>query len=816
MRKLTLIFALLSIALSATAAPLWMRYPAISPDGQQIAFTYKGNIYVVAATGGLAKCITPAESYDVAPIWSPDSKSLAYASDRYGNYDIFTVSANGGASKRITTNSAKEYPHAFSPDGKQIYYEATIADAAQSALFPKSSLGELYAVSTNGGRPTRVLGTPAQGISFSKDGNAFLYHDRKGVEDEWRKHHTSSITRDIWHYDTASGKHTQLTDWAGEDRNPQFAEGDNVVYFLSERGGTFNVWSFPLATPSKTKQVTNLKTPPVRFLSMATNGTMCFGYNGEIYTMAKGGSPKKLVVEIIEEEPTAKTSLLSVSGGSYGTVSPDGKQIAFVSRGEVFVTSADYATTKQITSTPQSEISPSFAADNRTIAYASERNGKWNIYTATIHREEDPNFPNATLIDEKPLFKDNKIDRSYPAYSPDGKELAFVEDRCRLMVLNIESGKVRQITDGSKHYTTDGSMEFAWSPDSKWFALSYTGNRHEPYSDVGIVSAQGGEVHNLTNTGYFDYEPHWVMGGNAILFSSDRYGMRSHASWGSLNDVMIIYLNRKSLELSKMSKEEYEIYKEDEKKAKENAKKSDDKDSADKKDKEKKEEIEPITVELENIEDRIIRLTPNSGSLSSFTMNKDGDKLFYIISYEGRYDMWQKDLRSGENTVLHKSIGSGSLQWDKKMENLFLMGGSMKKLKGGTGAPAAIAVRGDMRLDSDAEREYMFDRVYRQEKQRFYTEDMHGVNWDAMRDNYARFLPHINNNYDFAEMLSEWLGELNVSHTGGRYTHPITTSDDQTADLGLIYDFNHTGDGLLVDGIGRWSFRPRLIKGCKG
>ncbi len=799
MRKLTLIFALLSIALSATAAPLWMRYPAISPDGQQIAFTYKGNIYVVAATGGLAKCITPAESYDVAPIWSPDSKSLAYASDRYGNYDIFTVSANGGASKRITTNSAKEYPHAFSPDGKQIYYEATIADAAQSALFPKSSLGELYAVSTNGGRPTRVLGTPAQGISFSKDGNAFLYHDRKGVEDEWRKHHTSSITRDIWHYDTASGKHTQLTDWAGEDRNPQFAEGDNVVYFLSERGGTFNVWSFPLATPSKAKQVTNFKTHPVRFLSMATNGTMCFGYNGEIYTMAKGGSPKKLVVEIIEEEPTAKTSLLSVSGGSYGTVSPDGKQIAFVSRGEVFVTSADYATTKQITSTPQSEISPSFAADNRTIAYASERNGKWNIYTATIHREEDPNFPNATLIDEKPLFKDNKIDRSYPAYSPDGKELAFVEDRCRLMVLNIESGKVRQITDGSKHYTTDGSMEFAWSPDSKWFALSYTGNRHEPYSDVGIVSAQGGEVHNLTNTGYFDYEPHWVMGGNAILFSSDRYGMRSHASWGSLNDVMIIYLNRKSLELSKMSKEEYEIYKEDEKKAKENAKKSDDKDSADKKDKEKKEEIEPITVELENIEDRIIRLTPNSGSLSSFTMNKDGDKLFYIISYEGRYDMWQKDLRSGENTVLHKSIGSGSLQWDKKMENLFLMGGSMKKLKGGTGAPAAIAVRGDMRLDRDAEREYMFDRVYRQEKQRFYTEDMHGVNWDAMRDNYARFLPHINNNYDFAEMLSEWLGELNVSHTGGRYTHPTTTSDDQTADLGLIYDFNHTGDGLLVD-----------------
>ena len=116
-------------------------------------------------------------------------------------------------------------------------------------------------------------------------------------------------------------------------------------------------------------------------------------------------------------------------------------------------------------------------------------------------------------------------------------------------------------------------MEFAWSPDSKWFALSYTGNRHDPYSDVGIVSAQGGEIVNLTNTGYFDYEPQWVLDGNALLFSSDRYGMRSHASWGSLNDVMIIYLNRKAYEIARMSKEEYEIYSEAEKKAKEAEKK---------------------------------------------------------------------------------------------------------------------------------------------------------------------------------------------------------------------------------------------------
>ncbi|MEE1235001.1 MAG: peptidase S41, partial [Bacteroidaceae bacterium] len=404
----------------------------------------------------------------------------------------------------------------------------------------------LYAVPVKGGRYEQVLATPAQFISFSEDGKTFLYQDRKGGENEWRKHHTSSITRDIWLYDTATGKHTQQTQWEGENRNPHFAKDGKSFYYLSEQGGTFNVWQMPIGKASEAKQVTSFKTHPVRFLSAADNGMLCFGYNGEIYTMQEKQQPKKLGIEIVSDDPTGKNNYFSVSSGSYGTVSPDGKMIATISRGELFVTAVDYPTTKRITQTAQSEVAPTFAADNRTIAYASERDGNWNIYTATVVRKDEPNLAYATLIEEKPLFKDNRIDRSYPQYSPDGKELAFVEGRCRLMVLDIKSGKVRQITDGSKHYSTTGYMDYSWSPDGKWFAVSYTGNQHDPYSDIGIVSAKGGEIHNLTNTGYFDESPQWVMGGNAIVFSTDRFGMRSHASWGSQNDIMIVYLNRKS------------------------------------------------------------------------------------------------------------------------------------------------------------------------------------------------------------------------------------------------------------------------------
>ena len=522
--------------------------------------------------------------------------------------------------------------------------------------------------------------------------------------------------------------------------------------------------------------------------------------NGEIYTKSATGSPKKVSINITDNSPADKTSILSVSGGSYSTVSPDGKQIAFVARGEVFVTSVEYTTTKQITSTPEGEASPTFGADNRTLTYASERNGYWNLYTAKIVRDDDPNFPNATLIEEKPLFKDDNIDRSHPQYSPDGKELAFVEGRCRLMVLNIESGKVRQITDGSQHYNTSGGISYQWSPDGKWFAISYTGNKHDPYSDIGLVSAQGGAITNLTNTGYFDSDPQWVLDGNALLFCTDRYGMRSHASWGSLEDVMIVFLNRKTYEEYRMSKEEYEIYKEAEKKQDEEAKKENKESKADNKKDDKKEEAkkDDIVIELDNIDERIVRLTPYSGSMSGYTLDKEGTSLYYIISYEGSYDMWQLNLRDRSNKIVQKGIGSGSFAWDKKRENMFLLGGSMRKFKGGTGSPTSISARCEMRLDREAEREYMFDRIYRQEKERFYHKDMHGVNWEAMCDNYARFLPHINNNFDFAEMTSELLGELNVSHTGCSYSRPGDSSADVTANLGVFYDFNRKGDGLLA------------------
>lgn len=806
MKKLLVCIAWGFTALTGYAAtPLWMRDVRISPDGTEIAFCYKGDIYKVPAQGGNATQLTTQASYECTPIWSPDGKQIAFASDRNGNFDVFIMPANGGTAQRLTTHSAAELPSAFTPDSKHVLFSAAIQDPATSALFPTGAMTELYQVPVTGGRTRQILGTPAEAVYYEPSGDFFLYQDRKGFEDEWRKHHTSSITRDVWMYRPKTGKHTNLTNREGEDRNPVLSPDGQTVYLLSERnGGTFNVYSFPLANPEAVKAVTSFKTHPVRFLSISGNGTLSYTYDGEIYTQQANGAPRKVAIDIVRDDQDKIADLNLSNGATSATVSPDGKQIAFVNRGEIFVTSADYATTKQITHTAAAEAGVTFAPDNRTLAYASERNGNWQLYLARIARKEEQNFPNATLIEEEVLLPSTTVERTYPQFSPDGKELAFIEDRNRLMVVDLETKKVRQVTDGSTWYSTGGGFDYEWAPDGKWFTLRFIGNRHDPYSDIGLVSAQGnGEIINLTNSGYMSGSPRWVLDGNAILFNTERYGMRAHASWGSQEDAMLVFLNQDAFDKFRLSKEDYELQKEleaeqnkDKDKANADTKKDKKKD-ANKQDK-KDEKVKDIVVELKGIEDRIVRLTPNSSDLGSTIISKDGETLYYLAAFEGGFDLWKMNLRKKETKLLHKmNAGWATMEMDKEGKNLFVLGSNnMQKMDLASETLKPIAYKAEMKLNLAAEREYMFDHVYRQQQKRFYNTNMHGVDWDAMTTAYRKFLPHVNNNYDFAELLSEWLGELNVSHTGGRF-YPSLKSD-ATASLGVLADWNHKGKGVLI------------------
>lgn len=801
-----ILFALLgTMSLAAGAVtPMWMRYAAISPNGQEIAFCYKGDIYKVPATGGTATQLTSNDRYELNPVWSPEGRYIAFASNRYGNNDIFIMPAAGGAPTRLTSNSASELPWAFSTDGKYVYFSAAIQDPATSALFPSGRMTELYKVPVEGGRTTQVIGTPAEEITWDKKGKFFVYQDQKGMEDPLRKHHTSSVTRDLWRYDTATKKHTNLTSHAGEDRSPVLSADGQTMFFLSERdGGSMNVYSMPVQAGAAVKALTNFKTHPVRFLSIADNGTLCYTYDGEIYTQTAGGKPQKVKINLFHDDSEQILRSTMTRGATSAVVSPDGKQVAFIVRGEVFVTSVEYATTKRITNTPQAESGLTWGSDNRTLVYASERNGNWQLVKATIDRKEDLNFPNATTITEEILLPSTTVERMAPDISPDGKLLAFIEDRTKLMVMDLKSKKTRQVTDGSTWYETNGGFDYSWSPDSKWFAINFIGNRRDPYTDVGIVSVDGGPITNITASGYFSESPKWVMDGNAIMFTSNRYGMRSHASWGSQDDVLLCFVNQDAYDKYRLSKEDYELVKELEKEQKKEAEKAKEKNAKkdakkDAKADEKKEEPKNVNVELDGISDRIVRLTPNSSAIASAMLSADGENLYYLSKFEGDYDLWKLDLRKKSTKLINKLNASwADIQRDKDGKNLFILGsGTMQKLAAGDKL-TSINYRAELRMDLAAEREAMLEHVRRQIDKRFYNLNYHGVKWDQMVDAYKKFLPHINNNYDYANLLSELLGELNVSHTGGGYRP--SGGSEPTANLGLLYDWTYTGKGLRVD-----------------
>jgi tricorn protease len=631
----------------------WFRHPAISPDGSTIVFCHGGDLYTVPSGGGRAIPLSIHEAYESVPVWSPDGSMIAFASDRFGNDDVFVMPAGGGPATRLTHHSSGDTPSDFSPDGTRVLFSSARTDDVDSALFPSGVLAELYSVPVGGGTPSMVLTTPALNAVYNDAGDKILYEDRKGYEDELRKHHTSSIARDVWLYDAESGEHTKLTEFDGEDREPEW--GSRGMYYLSERSGDFNVWRQPLEAGAEPEQLTRFEDHPVRHLSRADDGLMAFSWHGDLYTLRAGQEPRRLGVTIAVDGRGAEPELVTHRGGATEfAVAPSGKEVAFVVRGEVFVTSVDFSTTVRITDTPEQERSVSFSPDGRSLIYAGERDGSWNIYETTLEDDEELYFFSATKLSEKVVVGTDD-DEFQPVYSPDGDRVAYLRERSELRVRDLESGDEVVAAPGDTFYSySDGDHHFEWSPDGEWLALNHYARGRVFYTEVGMVKADGsGGLVDLSKSGYDDSRPHFAMGGEAVIWASDRYGERAHGSWGAEADVLGVFLNDDAYDRFRLSKEEYELKKELEEKKKEDEEETeetrdddaggDDKGDTDGDDgaeqekqedeeDEEKEQVEPIEVDLDGLDDRRVRLTQHASDLADYALSPDGDKLYYLAA----------------------------------------------------------------------------------------------------------------------------------------------------------------------------------------
>lgn len=782
-----------SFTVVSQTTPLWLRNAAVSPDGKEIAFTYKGDIYRVGIDGGEARQLTSHSAYDTNPVWSPDGTQIVFASSREGSFDLYRIPSKGGTPKRLTTNSASELPLGFLND-TTVIYRSSVMPSEKAYL---NTFGaQTYAIGLNGGRPQMYASVEMVSASADKRGRV-LYEDKKGYEDPYRKHEHSSRTGDVWLKD--GDNYRKLTGYEGKTMNPVWLGSEEFAY-VSDQDGTMNVWKSG-TEGNNPEQLTKFTEHPVRGLSASSDGkTIVFSWDGELFAIRNGKKEaEKVNVTIASDDyDSDRVKMFRRNGATELAVAPDGKEVAFVIRGDLYVTSVKYPTTRRITSTDGQERTMDFSSDGKKIVYDSERDGNWGIYMTQLKDVSSKSFVYASEFEEIPLYTGD-VTAQQPKFSPDGKKIAFLEDRTTLRVMDLASRTVTTALEGKYNYSySDGDVSYAWSPDSRWLLISYIGEGGWNNADVALVKADGREVVDLTESGYSDSNPKWILDGKGIAYMTGKYGMKSHGSWGNQDDIVAMMLTGDGWDRLVMTEEEMAQAEADKK---ETSEKNEEKAASGKK-KDKKENASPSTpspleFELDERKHRMRRLTGISGSMIDYHMAPDGSKLYYVVlTPEGDYSLMESNLKEGAVKNLGKGFG-GALIPDSKNEMLFtLTDEGIKKIDLKSGEVSMVEFEALYDRHPSKEREYIYAHMLRQVKDKFYDVSLHGVDWDKYGKHYEKFLPHISNNNDFAILMSEVLGELNASHTGARYYG--NESSLPTANLGAFFDENYSGDGLMV------------------
>ena len=302
-----------------------------------------------------------------------------------------------------------------------------------------------------------------------------IYHDKKGQENPWRKHHVSAVTRDIWLCDTQSGTHRKITTFAGS-ASLRTMTARSITSLRAS--GSFNVHRMNVSG-GQSQQLTNFKARPVRFLTAARNGTLSFSYDGALYTMTPGQAPKKLAITLASDARATNERVVSVTNGASDlAVAPSGKEVAFIARGDVFVTSVEGGVTKQISRTPELERSVKFSPDGKALIYSSERGNKWQIFEARRTRDEELHFYASTIVRETPPIS-IAHENYQPQASPDGKQIAYIEDRMTLKVYDVATKQTRTLL-------TDQHL-FSWAT-----TISFSMESRQPVAAVRLLRSWNG------------------------------------------------------------------------------------------------------------------------------------------------------------------------------------------------------------------------------------------------------------------------------------------------------------------------------------
>lgn len=729
-----------------------LRFP--TTNGSEIVFSYAGDLYKVSASGGEAKRLTSHVGYEMFPRFSPDGKTIAFTGQYDGNTEVYAIPSEGGEPLRLTytaTNRRDDLgdrmgPNnivtAWTPDGNKIVYRNRIGDGFA---------GKLYTVAKEGGL-SQVIPLPEGGFcSYSPDGKRLAYNRVMREFRTW-KYYKGGMADDIWIYDADKKTVENITDNKAQDIFPMWV-GDEI-YFLSDRDRTMNLFVYDTKT-KETKKVTDFTEYDVKF--PGTNGKrIVFENAGYIYMFDPSTKKaEKVNITLTSDNIYARSEIKD--GGKYlrsASLSPDGKRLVVTARGEVFNLPVDKGVTKNITRTSGAhERSASWSPDGKYIAYISDATGETELYMQP-----------AAGGDAVQLTKNNDTYIRNFQWSPDGKSIVYTDRKNRINLLNVRTKQVVEVMrDPMKE-----PYEVSFSPDSKW--LAYTRMADNKYDIVYLYHIADKKEYPVTDRWYDSGLPVFSTDGKYLVFSSTRdfnptYGSKEwNHVYGYSNGVYLALLSKDTPSPFLQKDDGAQASSKVEIKVEEGKKKDTDK-------KKKTEEAIVLKVDVDGLADRIVKLPVNSGYYSGFYSN--GKKVYYHRG--GSTYVYDLDKQKEE------IIAEGARMWVEpggkkagffKNKQVFVT--DIPSGKVGLKEPVSFS---HMKITTDYPQEWaqIFDEAWRAFRDGFYLENMHGVDWKAMKAKYAALLPYVKNRQDLTYLIGEMIGELNCGHayvTTGEMNRP--------------------------------------------
>jgi tricorn protease len=775
---------------------LLLRYPALNNDGSKIAFSFQGDIWIVSSLGGKASRLTIHEAYEAYPKFSPDGKQIAFSGARYGNNDIFVIPTSGGMPKRLTYHSANDNISSWASDGNILFSTNREFNQIERPM-------EIYSISSKGGTEQRILDVVGFEPIASPDGR-FIAFVRGDINPVFRKDYRGSSNRTIWIYDTKNKTYNQLAGFETNNINPQWSD-TRTIYFLSSVTGEYNLYKIKIDDSGKSiakpEQLTNYKDHSIRYFGIAGDSKkIVFEKDKNIYLMnAADGSAEKVKIEIGADDrfDPIENKTFANNLNEY-SVSPNGKLIAFVIRGEVFVKEADKEKNRSVnlSDSPYRDGNVCWLSDTTLIFTSDREDNNFEMYLVKSADKTQPNIFKSLKHQIIRLTKTNE-DESQPVISNDGKKIAYVRGAGTLVVVEISSeGKLSNEKILLNGWAAPGGI--TWSPDNKWLAYSLSDLY---FNDEVFIHAadNSSKPVNVSMHPRNDSNPFWSLDGSKLGFLSTRVARGAVTNdLSHTNDVWFVWLKKEDWEKTKPDWDEKETPPADKPAPTKEGKDEKPKDSSAKKEEPK---VKPIQIDFENIHERVIQVTNFSGDERDLAISKDGETFYYTTessTAKGRdlYSIkWDgKDLKE----ITKGGSNPGNVFIDREGKYLYYTktGGSLNRqdLKGDKSESLPYSAK--MKIDYPSERAQVFEEAWRAMRDGFYDPQFHGKDWNALHDKYKELCVIASTSNDFRDMFNNMLGELNSSHVGFTASDRTETQKDATGLLGV--ELFPTKDGMKV------------------